>query len=139
MLKRWRPSFNLATDYFSYRHIWVLLPGFPLNLWNIKALTAIGNILGCFLKVDKVGLKSSNKILAKVLVEIDITAGLMDMLEVEWHGHVMLQCLDYQGIMFHCNLCHRIGHLRRTCSTVDTDGEVVDPQEIPPQDAYLRK
>jgi hypothetical protein len=33
-LKRWCTGFNPTTDYFSHRHIWVLLPGLPLNLWN---------------------------------------------------------------------------------------------------------
>jgi hypothetical protein len=46
MLKRWRVCFDPATDYFQFRHLWVLLPGFPLQLWNAKALEAIGNELG---------------------------------------------------------------------------------------------
>jgi len=32
MLKRWRMAFNPDTDYFQHRHLWVLLPGFPLFL-----------------------------------------------------------------------------------------------------------
>jgi hypothetical protein len=32
MLKRWRLSFNPSTEHFSYRHLWVLLPGLPLQL-----------------------------------------------------------------------------------------------------------
>jgi hypothetical protein len=43
MLKRWRTRFDPATEFFSHRHVWVLLPGLPLNLWNKKALMAIGN------------------------------------------------------------------------------------------------
>jgi hypothetical protein len=87
--------------------------------------------------VDEVGLKSSDRRMARVLVEIDITAGLMDMLEVEWRGQVMLQRLDYQGILFRCTLCRRTGHLRRNCSVVDTDGDADDVQENPSQDAYM--
>jgi hypothetical protein len=52
MLKRWRISFDPAQDYFQFRHLWVLLPGLPLNLWNKKALTTIGNALGRFICVD---------------------------------------------------------------------------------------
>jgi hypothetical protein len=59
MLKRWRTRFDPATEFFSLRHVWVLLPGFPLNLWNKKALMAIGNLLGRFLKVDEKGFTSS--------------------------------------------------------------------------------
>jgi hypothetical protein len=48
MMKHWRMGFDPFKDYFSYRHVWVLLPGLPLNLWNKKALSAIGNLLGRF-------------------------------------------------------------------------------------------
>jgi hypothetical protein len=61
MMKRWRTGFDPATDYFSFRHVWVLLPGLLLNLWNKKALTAIENLLGRFLKVDEAGLHSMDK------------------------------------------------------------------------------
>ena len=38
MLKRWRIAFNPDTDYFQFRHLWVLLSGLPLYLWNEGAL-----------------------------------------------------------------------------------------------------
>jgi len=34
MLKRWRLGFNPSTEFFILRHLWVLLPGLPLQLWN---------------------------------------------------------------------------------------------------------
>jgi hypothetical protein len=53
MLKRWRLKFDPATEYFSFRHLWVLLPGLPLHLWNLRALEAIGNVLGHYIKLDE--------------------------------------------------------------------------------------
>jgi hypothetical protein len=53
MLKWWRISFDPAQDYFQFRHLWVLLPGLPLNFWSVKALTTIGNTLGHFISVDE--------------------------------------------------------------------------------------
>jgi hypothetical protein len=41
MLKWWRISFDPAQDYFQYRHLWVLLPGLPLNFWNVESSDAI--------------------------------------------------------------------------------------------------
>jgi hypothetical protein len=38
MLKRWRVGFNPESEHFSYRHLWILLLGLPLQLWNLKAL-----------------------------------------------------------------------------------------------------
>jgi hypothetical protein len=107
MLKRWRVRFDPSTEYFSYRHLWVLLPGLPLQLWNVKALEAIGNELGRFIKVDEIALQSQDKRMAKVLVEVDIHAGLLESLEIDWRGHILVQRLDYLGIPFRCTLCRR--------------------------------
>jgi hypothetical protein len=46
MLKRWRLAFDPVQDYFQFRHLWVLLPGLPLNFWSYKTLMAIGNSIG---------------------------------------------------------------------------------------------
>jgi hypothetical protein len=86
LLKRWRLSFSPETEYFSVRHIWVLLPGLPLYLWNEGALTVIGNSLGNFIMVDLKNLESAQRKVAKVLVEMDVHLGLPETLEVEWCG-----------------------------------------------------
>jgi hypothetical protein len=56
MLNRWCVRFDPTTEYFSFRHLWILLPGLPLQLWNVKALEVIGNELGRFTKVDELAL-----------------------------------------------------------------------------------
>jgi hypothetical protein len=38
MLKWWRIAFNLDSDYFYFRNLWVILPSLPLYLWNEGAL-----------------------------------------------------------------------------------------------------
>jgi hypothetical protein len=83
MLKRWRVHFNPNTKYFSFLHIWVLLPGLLLQLWNSRALEEIGNVLVCFIKVDEYALRSTDKRMAKVLVEVDINVGLLESLEID--------------------------------------------------------
>jgi hypothetical protein len=102
MLKRWCLSFNPTTKYFSFRHIWVLLPSLPLQMWNLKALEAVGNAIGHFLKIDDADLLSLDKRMAKVLVEVDIHEGLLEVLEIEWRGLLFVQCLDYLGLPFRC-------------------------------------
>jgi hypothetical protein len=91
MLKRWRLSFNPSTEYFSYRHIWVLLPGLPLQFWNLQALELIGSSLGRFLTVDQASLAKSDRKMAKILVELDVHAGLPDILNIDWRGHLIAQ------------------------------------------------
>jgi hypothetical protein len=113
MLKRWHTAFDPTIEYVSHRHIWVLLPDLPLNLWNRTALKAIGNLLGRFLKVDEACRLSSDKRLAQILVELDLHVGLMKVIEFEWCGLVLEQRLDYLGLPFQCTLCHRTRHLRK--------------------------
>jgi hypothetical protein len=100
MLKQWCINFNPVTEYFSFHHIWVLLPGLPLQLWNSKALELIGNTLGSFLMVDEQALHTVDKQMEKVLVEVDIHAGLLETLDIEWRGHLFAQRLDYLGLPF---------------------------------------
>jgi hypothetical protein len=51
MLKRWRVDFDPLTKHFQFRHLWVLLPGLPIHLWNAGALRAIGDSLGKFISL----------------------------------------------------------------------------------------
>jgi hypothetical protein len=115
MLKRWRMAFNPESDYFQLRHLWVLLPGLPLHLWNDEALRAIGNSLGKFISLDSPSLLGSSRMMGRVLVEMDLSVGLPETLEIDWRGRKILQNLDYLGIPFRCNRCRETGHLRRSC------------------------
>jgi hypothetical protein len=115
MLKRWRLAFNPDTDYFLLRHLWVILPGLPLHLWNEEAIRAIGDSLGKFVALDSKSLSSHSRKVGRVLVEMDTSTGLPETLEITWRGRKLLQPLDYLGIPFRCNLCRETGHLRRSC------------------------
>jgi hypothetical protein len=110
MLKRWWIAFNPDTEYFSLRHIWVLLPGLPLYLWNEGALTAIGESLGKFIMIDKVNLLATTIKVGRVLVEMDIHLGLSETIEIEWKGKRFLQRIDYLGISFRCSYCRSNSH-----------------------------
>jgi hypothetical protein len=131
MLKRWWVSFDPTTDYFCFCHLWVLLPGFPLQLWNEKALEAIGNKLGRYISLDEYSLRAPDRRLGKVLVEVDIHSGLLESLEINWRGHTVTQRLDYLGIPFRCTTCRRTRHLRRDCTGVMEEEES--------EASYLRK
>ena len=115
MLKRWRIMFYLTQDYFKFCHLWVLLPSLPLQLWNVKALESIGNVLDHFIKVDDLSLNAPERHLGKILVEVDTHLGLLESLEIDWRGHIVSQIIDYLGIHFRCSTCRRMRHLRRNC------------------------
>ena len=72
MLKWWRVAFDPTTEYFQMHHLWVLLPGLPIHLWNEGALMAIENTLGTFISVDRQNLTTLVRKFVRVLVEMDI-------------------------------------------------------------------
>jgi len=115
MLKRWCVGFDPVTDYFQFRHIWVLLRGLPLQFWNVVTFRAIGNELGRFMFVENSVLKGGDRRMGKILVEMDVHNGLLEGLDIEWRGKTCGQKLDYLGIPFQCTICRRTRHLRKDC------------------------
>lgn len=101
MIKRWRVNLDLSCMYFHLQHLSVLLPGLTFHLWNKRSLGALGNNLGRFITVDDQALKAPDKRLCKVLVEINLHAGLSYSIEIEWRGHLKCQRLDCLGVPFH--------------------------------------
>jgi hypothetical protein len=137
MLKRWRLGFNPSLEFFSLRHLWVLLPGLPLQLWNQQALEQIGASIGRFLRVDPSSLSVSDRRMARIYVEIDIQDGLPEILEIDWCSQLISQRLDYLGISFRCSLCRRTGHLRKDCYKLPPPVLALDPTEDSTFDGYI--
>jgi hypothetical protein len=97
------------------RHLWVLLPGLPLHLWNAAPMEAIGNSLGSFVSLDDSVMSAPSRKMGKILVEIDIHIGLPKIMEIDWRGRRVVQRLDYLRIPFRCSYFHKTGHLRKFC------------------------
>jgi hypothetical protein len=134
MIKRWHVSLNPHSEYFSKRHLWVLLPGLPLHFWNESTLRSIGDSLGTFISVDNATLRAPDRKVNKVLVELDIHGGLHESLDIVWRERKKKQHLDYLGIPFRCNRCHSTGHLRRDCKggeVMEDIDEELDNWDIP--------
>ena len=99
----------------TIRHLWVLLPALPFPLWNKDILTDLANMIGCFVALEKYFHLIFDKRMAKVLVEIVITKGLIPEIDIVCGDQIFTQRLDYLHLSFRCNLCHETGHLRNTC------------------------
>jgi len=81
-------SFDPSQDYFILFHLWVLLPGLPLHLWNKKSLQAIGKSICRFICVNSKTFIGPDKKMARILVEIEIHERLIESLVIEWQGHL---------------------------------------------------
>jgi hypothetical protein len=137
MLKRWRLGFKPSSEFFSHRHLWVLLPDLPLQLWNQQALELIGSAIGRFLRLDPSTLSASDRKMARIYVEMDIQTGLPEILEIDWHNQQIAQRIDYLGIPFRCSYCRRTGHLRKDCYKFPPPTTALDPTEDPTFDGYI--
>ena len=79
----------------TIRHLWVLFPTLPYPLWNKDILVALANLIGCFVALEKDFHLIFDKRMAKVLVEIDITKGLIPDIDIVCRDRVFTQRLDY--------------------------------------------
>ena len=80
----------------------------------------MANLIGHFVALEKDFHLIFDKWMAKVLVEVDITKGLIPELDIVYGDRVITQRLDYLHMSFRCNFCHETGHLRNTCHRLRT-------------------
>jgi hypothetical protein len=115
MLRRWFPSFNHLTKIFSKRSFWMLLPNFPIEFWSVRIFEAVANSVGKFVFFDELSLRWSNKRLAWVLVELDLTRGLDDVIDISIEDSHIRQLVDFWREPFRCHSCWQTGHLKAMC------------------------
>lgn len=115
VLTRWYIGFNPLHERIRVCHLWVILRGYPIQLWSRHHFVRIGNLLGRFVFLENSMLFDADKRCARILVEFDTTAGLPECMEIEWRGSSFIQELDYLFVPFRCHLCHKTGHLARQC------------------------
>jgi hypothetical protein len=81
--------------------------------------------------VDKKNLESTNRKVAKVLVEMDVHLGMSATMEVQWCVFFHQQRLDYLGLPFRCNYCRRTSHIRRDCKGFREEEKLLEEQGFP--------
>ena len=91
------------------------MPALPFPLWSKDILTGIANTIGRFVALEKYFPTSFDKRTARVLVELDVSRGLLPEIEINCNSVVITQKLDYLKMSFRCSYCHETGHLRKSC------------------------
>ena len=110
VLSQWNVHFDPRMSTLAKRHLWVILPSFPLFCCNINAFTVVANSTGNFIYIEDSHLLESDRIFPKVLVDMDMEYWLPKSLEVVWEGGTFTQNLDYSKVPFHFQQCRGIGH-----------------------------
>ncbi|KAH9311377.1 hypothetical protein KI387_026412 [Taxus chinensis] len=106
-------DFNLNTLLITKMHVWVRVPNLPMHL--CYALEDIGNVLGRFIKEDMDRTHLGLYTYAHIYVEIDLTKGLLDHINLKFGNFQHSQVLDYENMAFRCRSYRNPGHLQASC------------------------
>jgi hypothetical protein len=82
--------------------IWVNLPILPPELWNNNFLWDVGNYLGKNLLGNPAYKYSVYHSMDKILVNLDLSKGLAECIDVEVGDWEYNQTLDYINVPFQC-------------------------------------
>ena len=111
VLCRWHLGFNPCTYPFIIQHHWVLLIGFCIELQQSKVFQMVGNQLGKSIFFDEIRLRSNNKKMVVLLIELDISKGLISELEIVCGDFSFIRPLNYCGLLLRCRRCCKVGYL----------------------------
>ncbi|KAH9325649.1 hypothetical protein KI387_005827, partial [Taxus chinensis] len=109
----WFPDFNPNTYSVTKTPVWVRLPNLPLHLWY--ALEDIGNVLGKFIKEDMDRTHSGLCSFAQICIELDLSKGLPDRINLKFGNFQHTHVLDYENTAFRCRLCKNAGQIQASC------------------------
>lgn len=119
-LTPWFPDFDPATAVITKTPIWMRLPNLPAHLWHTVVYRAIGNTLGSFIMGDFWRETKGLYSYARICVELDLSKGLPNQINLKINDFVWSQTLDYENTAFRCRHCHQSGHLQNTCPSRPT-------------------
>ena len=120
MAKPWHMDFDPFTESFNRVPIWVWLPNLSMHLWLDSVLETIGDAIGDFLYVDSDTSDVLHSTCAQILIEMDVSKGLLEKICLASLRGSWTQMLDYEGIPFRCRTCHKTSHIAARCAAVKT-------------------
>jgi hypothetical protein len=91
--------------------VWIKLPGIPMEFWIVQYLCVIGNQLGKTILMDDSFLYEGYRSIARILVDLDVSRGIFETIDLVFKEKRYSQMLDYVNIPFLCLRCHLYGHL----------------------------
>jgi len=139
LLKRWTPLFDPETEHIGIGPVWIRLPGLPLQYWSEDIFRRIGNAIGSFMDYDKSYQHTGMMAYARLLINLDTRGGLQEYITIEWRDTARKQIIDYEGIPYRCQRCHKVGHLYKDCPLLRKskdyvqEGDTRRPLHLSPQ------
>jgi hypothetical protein len=110
-VREWSPNFNPATDAIQKVAVWVRFSGLPIEYYDAKVLSFIGDRIGRTVKVDKNTLTRERGKYARLCVEVDLRKPLLAMFTIKGRQYNV----EYEGLHFLCTTCGKFGHYKEGC------------------------
>lgn len=110
-VRKWCPDFQPTIASIRRVAVWVRFSQLPIEYYDAKMLTFIGNRIGKTVKVDKTTLQQVRGKYARVCVEVDLGEPLLAMFELK--GRIYK--IEYEGLHQLCLSCGRYGHSKDSC------------------------
>ncbi|KAL0359941.1 UNVERIFIED_CONTAM: hypothetical protein Sradi_3678600 [Sesamum radiatum] len=129
---KWTPTFT-PTQESSIVPVWVCFPELPAHLFHKDGLLAVASMIGTPLQIDDATLNQSKLSKARVGIEIDLTAPIVEDFDLQINGRTIQQKVVYEQVPKYCNLCKHVGHDNLECYSM---GNAPRP---PPRSHTVRK
>ncbi|XP_059306221.1 uncharacterized protein LOC132057613 [Lycium ferocissimum] len=118
ILKNWTPDFQTDDEPMRIVPIWVTFPRRPSvsSGYQRENMGLIASYLGKPVCTDKLTASCEMVSYARMLIEMDITQVLPDVLVIEQqNGELREQEIEYEWHPKLCHECHELGHLAEEC------------------------
>ncbi|XP_019239612.1 PREDICTED: uncharacterized protein LOC109219599 [Nicotiana attenuata] len=124
ILKEWNPDFSIKNDSIRVVPIWVMFPGLPVQLWAKENLGRLACYIGKPLCTDTLTAHVDRISYARVLIEVDITQPLPDvLLVIVAEGKIWEQNVEYEWKPTFCQDCNQFGHMTEKCQQKQPEQE----------------
>ncbi|XP_060216347.1 uncharacterized protein LOC132643842 [Lycium barbarum] len=118
VLKKWTPDFKIGKESMRVIPLWVTFPGLTVQCWAEENLGRIASCIGTPLCTDKLTAQYEKISHARVLIEMDITQTLPDVVNIETPEEgIWEQEIDYDWKPRFCKNCNHFSHLTDECQT----------------------
>ncbi|KAL0288045.1 UNVERIFIED_CONTAM: hypothetical protein Sradi_7109000 [Sesamum radiatum] len=125
---KWSPDFDPHTE-SPIAPVWIKLPGLPVHLFEKNALFTVAAKIGKPLRMDEPTADLSRPDLARVCVEIDLTAPKVQAVHLQINGKTYRQQVIYENCPPYCTFCNHLGHDMSVCISKHYTGANLNEKE----------
>ncbi|KAL0402157.1 UNVERIFIED_CONTAM: hypothetical protein Slati_4245600 [Sesamum latifolium] len=111
---KWSPNFDPQTE-SPIAPVWIKLPGLPVHLFEKNVVFTFVAKIGKPLRMDEPTADLSRPDLARVCVEIDLTAPKVQTVHLQINGKTYRQQVVYENCPPYCTFCNHLGHDMSAC------------------------